>query len=96
MVFPVGRDQLFQACVNAVSQCGFKLGAVDPGSGHITATAGMGMKSWGEKITITVGAEGRTDITSTCRGIQLVDYGKNKANLNALFAAIGQSLPAAG
>jgi len=55
----------------------------------------MGMRSWGEKITITVGADGRTDIKSACRGIQLIDYGKNKANVNALFAAIGQSLPAA-
>src|SRR5215472_10254449 len=95
MVFPAGKDELFQACMRAVSQCGFTVGTVAPESGQITATASMGMRSWGEKITITVGADGRADIKSTCRGIQLIDYGKNKANVNALFAAIGQSLPAA-
>lgn len=95
MVFSAGRDELVQACLRAVAQCGFTLGASNPESGQITASARMGMRSWGEKITITVGADGRTDIKSACRGIQLIDYGKNKANVNALFAAIGQSLPAA-
>ena len=96
MVFPAGKEQLFQACLRAVGQCGFTLGASNPEAGVIAASARMGMRSWGEKITITIAPDGRTDIRSTCRGIQLIDYGKNKANVNALFAAIGQSLPAAG
>ena len=52
----------------------------------------MGLRSWGENITI-VSADGRADIKSSCRGIQLVDYGKNKANVNALFSALEQLLP---
>ena len=93
MTFPAGRDEVFQACMRAVSQCGFRVADSDPETGQIEAKARMGMRSWGENITINISAEGRADIKSSCRGIQLIDYGKNKANVNALFSALGLLLP---
>jgi hypothetical protein len=93
MTFPAGRDEVFQACMQAVSQCGFRTAESKPEAGQIEAKTRMGLRSWGENITITVSAEGRADIKSSCRGIQLVDYGKNKANVNALFSAVGLLLP---
>ncbi len=93
MTFPVGRDEVFQACMKAVSQCGFRITQSNPEAGQIEARARMGLRSWGENITITVSPEGRADIKSSCRGIQVIDYGKNKANVNALFSALGLLLP---
>ena len=93
MAFPASGGEVFRACMEAVPQCGFRPGEASAETRQITATARVGMRSWGEKITISVGADGRVDITSSCRGIQLVDYGKNKANVTALLTAIGQRLP---
>lgn len=93
MTFPAGRDEIFQACMTAVPQCGFRVAESNAAAGHIEARSKMGMRSWGENITITAGAAGAVDIKSSCRGIQLIDYGKNKANVNALFSALGLLLP---
>jgi hypothetical protein len=92
MNFPAARDQVFQACMQAVSQCGFSIVESNAEAAQIKARSSMGLRSWGENITI-VSADGRADIKSSCRGIQLVDYGKNKANVNALFSALEQLLP---
>ncbi len=92
--FPAGRDEVYQACLQAVGQCGFRTLEASPGAGRIEARSRMGLRSWGENITITVSSGGRVNISSTCRGVQVIDYGKNKANVNALLAAIGQHLPA--
>jgi hypothetical protein len=93
MAFPASGGEVFRACLEAVAQCGFRPGEASAETGQITATAGIGMRSWGERIAISVGADGRVEITSACRGIQLVDYGKNKANVTALLTSIGQRLP---
>jgi hypothetical protein len=93
MTFSSSKDELFQACMQAVPQCGFRIAESDPEAGQIEARTKMGIRSWGEIITITVRTDGRADIKSSCRGIQAVDYGKNKANVNALFSALGQLLP---
>jgi len=93
MTFPASRDEAFEACTKAVSQCGFRIAESNPEAGQIEARTRMGLRSWGERITITISAEGRADIKSSCRGIQVVDYGKNKANVNALFSALGSLLP---
>lgn len=95
MAFPaVSRDQIFQASLQAVSQCGFRLVGSNPEAGQITARTGMGLRSWGENILINVGTDGSVDIKSSCRGIQVVDYGKNKSNVNSLFSALGAFLTA--
>lgn len=93
MTVPAPRNEVFEACVRAVPQCGFRLVQSDPETGEIQARSSMGLRSWGEKISINVGAGGRVDIRSVCRGIQMVDYGKNKANVNALLSALGQGPP---
>ena len=92
MTFPAGRDEVFQACIKAVSQCGFRIVESNPEAAQIKARTRMGLRSWGENITI-ISADGRADIKSSCRGIQVIDYGKNRANVNALFSALGLLLP---
>lgn len=90
MTFPASGSDVFQACLQAVPQCKFRIVSSNAGTGEINASARMGFRSWGERIAITVGADGRVEIRSSCRGIQLVDYGKNKANVNALFSALAR------
>jgi hypothetical protein len=91
--FAASKDEIFQACLKAAQQCGFNVTASDPEAGQIAATTKMGVRSWGEKIAISVSADGRTDVSSTCRGIQLVDYGKNKQNVNAFLSGLTSLLP---
>jgi hypothetical protein len=91
--FPASRDEVFQACLTAVPQCGFRVVASKPETGEITARSKMGIRSWGEHITITVSADGGVGISSSCRGVQVIDYGKNKANVTALLTALGSLLP---
>jgi hypothetical protein len=92
MTFSAGRDDVYQASMQAASQCGFNITESDPQAGQIKATTRMGLRSWGEHITISV-SDGRANIKSSCRGIQLIDYGKNKANITAFFAALQPLLP---
>ncbi len=92
MTFPAGRDNVFQACLQAVSQSGFRVLGSSQETGRIDARSGAGLRSWGENIAVTVSDGGRVDIKSSCRGIQVIDYGKNKANVNALFSALSAAL----
>jgi hypothetical protein len=91
--FPAGMDEVFPACVKAVSQCGFRIARSDPEAGRIEARSKISMPSWGEKITITTSAAGRVDIKSKCYWFQVIDWGKNKANVGALFSALERLLP---
>lgn len=54
----------------------------------VTASTGVGMMSWGEKITVEISeAAGGSDVRihSACSfPLQLVDYGKNKKNVQYL------------
>jgi hypothetical protein len=93
MAVSAERSEAFEACLKAVDQCGFRVVASNPETGQIEARTKMGMRSWGEIITIAVGTEGTVDIKSSCRGIQMVDYGKNKANVNALCSALATLVP---
>jgi hypothetical protein len=86
-------SEVFEACLKAVDQCGFRVAASNPETGQIEARTKMGIRSWGEIITIAVGAEGTVGIKSSCRGMQMVDYGKNKANVNALSSALATLVP---
>lgn len=93
MAFPASGDQVFQACLQAVPQCKFRVVSSNPEAREIHARASMGFRSWGENIAINVSSDGRVDVKSSCRGIQLVDYGKNRANVDALFSALAVLVP---
>ena len=88
--FPGSSSDVFQVCLQAVPQCKFRIVSSDARTGEINASARMGFRSWGERIAITVTADGRVNIRSSCRGIQFADYGKNRANVDALLSAIAR------
>jgi hypothetical protein len=56
---------------------------------RLVASTGLGMRSWGEKVTIEFISEDSISITSTCAlPTQCLDWGKNKANVELLMAEI--------
>jgi hypothetical protein len=60
---------------------------------------GMTMRSYGEKITVTltdVNGGTRVDILSECgMPTQIIDYGKNASNVKVIFRYLENGLPAA-
>ena len=92
--FSGSRAEIVRACESAVTQAGLRTTASNPETGQIEARSKMGMRSWGEIITINVDAEGAVHIDSRCRGVQMVDYGKNRANIEKIFSALELLIPA--
>jgi hypothetical protein len=89
MGFPGTREQINQACLEAVRQSGFKIRESDLAAGRISARAGVNFRSWGESIHVYVDAEDRVDITSESRfPLTVVDWGKNRWNVERIFTRL--------
>ena len=96
--FPGTREQINQACLEAVRQSGFKIRESDLAAGQISARARVNFRSWGENIDVYVDTENRVDITSKSRfPVTLVDWGKNRWNVGRIFtrleSLLGGDLP---
>ena len=82
---------VFDATVAAVQTSGMTVKSADPTSGMIIGSASMGMASWGEDLTLRLWQDhdGQTSVqASSSLKFGLVDWGKNKKNIDKLFAAI--------
>ena len=85
--FDKPQAEVFAALVEALPECKMKVKSTDAATGHIEATTGMSLASWGEKIQIdlTEIAPGTTKATiSSGNKAQLVSWGKNKKNLEKI------------
>ena len=93
MRFPGTREQISQACLEAVRQSGFKIRESDLAAGQITAKAGVNLRTWGENIHVHVGPGDRVDIISASRWpLTLVDWGKNRWNVDRIFTRLATLL----
>jgi uncharacterized protein DUF1499 len=89
MRFPGSREQINQACLEAVRQSGFTIRESDRAAGQISARARVNFRSWGERIHVYVDTENRVDITSESRyPLTLVDWGKNRWNVERIFTRL--------
>jgi hypothetical protein len=90
MRFPGTREQISQACLEAVRQSGFKIRESDLiEAGQISARARVNSRSWGENIHVYVDTEDGVDITSESRfPLTVVDWGKNRWNVKRIFARL--------
>jgi hypothetical protein len=89
MLFPGTREQISQACLEAVRLSGYKVRESDLAAGQIRARAGVTARSWGENIYVCIDAEDRVDITSKSRfPLTLVDWGKNRSNVERIFTRL--------
>ncbi len=86
---------VFDSVVRVAPTVNLKVTSADPATGLITMTSGFSFSSWGEKVSVNVGqvTEGsiQVDIQSKLK-FGLVDWGKNKKNLNKLFFGVEQAL----
>ena len=84
--------EVFQAVTNAIPNMRkMKLKSTDPSTGQIIASTGMSMASWGEDVVINVWehAPGWAGVkVGSHLKAQLVDWGRNKKNVAAIFDAI--------
>ena len=56
---------------------------------HMLISSKAGIRSWGEKIRVTILPSGILHIRSECSlSSQCIDWGKNKKNVNRLIVAI--------
>ncbi|MFK0730372.1 MAG: hypothetical protein ACFKPT_23860 [Gloeotrichia echinulata GP01] len=80
---------LFIKCQEIIEICGFILQESDNTSGYIKAKAGWSWKSFGEKIELQINHNGIINAQSACSvSTTLLDYGKNKENLEKLFKTL--------
>ena len=78
------REMLLSA-QEAASQLGWRTGRVTPTEAVFYTS--VSFWSWEEKVTVkATEQEGKVCLTSTCTSMQLLDWGKNKANLKKLIA----------
>lgn len=96
MFVNVPYDQVFQASGQALFMAGAKVNSADYNTGVYTASFGVGMRSWGENMTVFIG---RTEIgcslniRSECiNPIQLMDWGKNNQNIQTLTRELSRIL----
>jgi hypothetical protein len=91
--YPGTRADIVRASQAVAEQCGFKVQEANPDGGSLAARAGFSLRSWGENISVHVDDAGTVEVTSQCLlPTQMVDYGKNKANVNRFLAGLSARL----
>lgn len=92
--YPNSYDDVLSAILQAIADCSIRIESADSPSGQIVASAGISLRSWGERIEIQVSrADNRTKVSiSSTPKAQLVDLGKSRGNIDRLFAAIDRHL----
>ena len=93
--YPYPYAAVFDVVVAVLPRLPATISGADPATGIVTATTGAGMRSWGERLTVTVWepAPGSTSVTIRSQTtFQLVDWGKNKKNIDAFTTALASYL----
>jgi hypothetical protein len=90
--FPYPRDEVFDAVLQAIANTkGMKLKESDRATGQIVAKTSVSLASWGETIRLEVAERGPQSavvrMASTLKA-QLVDWGKNRRNIEKLMAEV--------
>ncbi len=89
MRLPGTREQINQACLEAIRQSGFTIRESDLAAGRISVRARVTFRSWGGNIHVYVDTDDRVEITSKSRfPLTLVDWGKNRWNVERIFTRL--------
>jgi hypothetical protein len=85
MWFPGTREQLTQACLEAVRQSGFRVRRSDLEGGWVQARSRVTFRSCSEDIRLYVDDENQVHVTSECYWpLTLIDWGKNRWNVRRI------------
>jgi hypothetical protein len=86
--YPVVLDAIARSAATA----GIKVNTVDPARGMVFAVRSVSALSWGENVTIQLGQSTPTSPTqlriTSALAFGLVDWGRNRKNVDALLAAL--------
>lgn len=82
--------EILLSAQEAASELGWRIGYVTPTEAVFYTS--VSFWSWEEKVTVkATEQEGKVRLTSTCTHMQLMDWGKNKANLKKLVSQMQRS-----
>ena len=90
---PYGPVQAVQVVREALIESGLPITikTTDPASGHIEGTVGVSAVSWSEEVSIDVAPgskPGSSVVSVKSRSWQLIDWGKNRGNVETIVARI--------
>ena len=94
--FPRGREEVYDALLQGIGTIkGMKVKDADRASGQVVIKTSMSLASWGETVNLQVAEVGpnlsSVKIASKTKA-QLVDWGKNKKNIEQILAATSAAL----
>jgi hypothetical protein len=93
MRFPGTREQISQACLEAVRQSGFRVRRSDLEGGWVQARTRVTFRSYSEDIRVYVDDENRVHVTSECYWpLTFIDWGKNRWNVRRISARLASLL----
>jgi hypothetical protein len=93
MRFPGTREQLSQACLEAVRQSGFRVRRSDLEGGWVQARSRVTFRSYSEDIRVYVDDENQVHVTSECYWpLTVIDWGKNRWNVRRISARLASLL----
>jgi hypothetical protein len=94
--FDADAGMVFDAFSAAVASLRARVERQDREAGRLEARTRMGIRSWGERVTVEVsrGSGGRTHVVVSSKlRAQLVDWGKNKENVERIMRVASATLP---
>jgi hypothetical protein len=93
MRFPGTREQISQACLEAVRQSGFRVRRSDLEGGWVQARTRVTFRSYSEDIRVYVDDENQVHVTSECYWpLTFIDWGKNRWNVRRISARLASLL----
>jgi hypothetical protein len=95
--YEANGDATFQAVVRAVERVGMKVKEIDDTRGVVTATTGVTIWSWGERVEVRVApaTSGTTNVTvSIALKFQLFGWGQQLRVATGLLDEIGRQVTA--
>jgi hypothetical protein len=95
-IFPGNYNSVFQAVCQAAATSGMTVTLADPTAGVIQMSKSMDLVTWGENLSAYLRpvSSGVEVTLSSALKFGLVDWGRNRQNIEALFHRIAQ--PPAG
>lgn len=88
--YNLAKAELIDQVKIALEKCKFKIVSVDESSGKIYAKSKINFWSFSEKIDVKIEDNGSVTMRSECYlPTQIVDWGKNRENVEKFFKVLG-------
>jgi len=98
-VYPFDYQLVFASACEALPAAGFRVLSADPATGVIQATSDLSAASWGENLAVQLGSAQAGETTVIFHSnlkFGLVDWGKNKRNVNRIRDELRRRLGISG